>query len=362
MPAPDELSAELQEEYRRERQKELTRARKRHTNELARQLKEEAKARARKLREQNRIRALQHLKARAKAFLFGLMTGLGLVLASFIIGVGFLGMMCLLWVFRQLGIEERTSGQWAFFVYCAAVVLGCGIVFAARFWKDFVQTNTTDAIPSLTPEDIEERDRQKREAEEQERQRKLAEETQKKLEEERIARKRWHEYYSRADLTAIDSMTGAEFEDFLCSLFRELGYVNVRKTPRDADQGADIICELHEAADSVLKICVQAKRQSANVGNKVVRETYGAIAIYACDEGLVVTNSQFTRPARKGAKQLNRGKGREIVRLCDREWLAARIRECFPREIPEFDGAVYEHKVKPLYDRGAPYRRRHYRL
>lgn len=101
---------------------------------------------------------------------------------------------------------------------------------------------------------------------------------------------------SDSGILQVDTMSGAEFEDFLSLRYKANGYV-VRKTPYTGDYGADLILE-----KSQHKIAVQAKRYKSNVGIKAVQEISAAKLHYGADEAWVVTNSFFTKAAAELAR------------------------------------------------------------
>jgi HJR/Mrr/RecB family endonuclease len=45
------------------------------------------------------------------------------------------------------------------------------------------------------------------------------------------------------DIIAVDHLSGKQFEVFLESLLRDLGFTSVRRTPLSGDFGGDIIAE-----------------------------------------------------------------------------------------------------------------------
>jgi HJR/Mrr/RecB family endonuclease/uncharacterized protein (DUF697 family) len=94
----------------------------------------------------------------------------------------------------------------------------------------------------------------------------------------------------------VDKMTGEEFENFLGLCFEKLGY-RVQKTPASNDFGADLILSKNNK-----KTVVQAKRYRGKVGNSAVQEVVAAIKHYNAQDAIAITNSQFTRGARKLAK------------------------------------------------------------
>jgi restriction system protein len=90
-------------------------------------------------------------------------------------------------------------------------------------------------------------------------------------------------------------LTGIPFEQFLAEVFEELGY-RVEITKASGDQGVDLIL-----VQDTQRIAVQAKGYSGSVGNKAIQEAYTGMCIYACNQCVVVTNSQFTSGAYEAA-------------------------------------------------------------
>lgn len=177
-------------------------------------------------------------------------------------------------------------------------------------------------------------------AEEADRQRRAEEERIRKIAEEERARREWHEFYRSRQLSEVDTMSGREFEQFVCRLLARLGYKAIVLTPINNDQGGDILCESPDNADVV----VQVKRWKDSVGNAVIQELLGAMTYYGRDSGLVVTSSRFTRSATALASKKPR------IRLCDRVWLEEVLRSCMPPVVPDFSWDEYEKNVKPWLD------------
>ncbi len=158
----------------------------------------------------------------------------------------------------------------------------------------------------------------------------LAEKKAQRQREEETARARWASWHSRKSLQQIALMTGLEFERFLAQLLTRLGYSNIRLTPR-TDQGGDLLA----TTPSGESLVVQAKRWRKSVGNKAVQELLGALLMYGCAKGAVITNSTFTKPAIKLAKKDRR------IALFDQYWLREQIDRAFPEKTPEFTWEGY---------------------
>lgn len=94
----------------------------------------------------------------------------------------------------------------------------------------------------------------------------------------------------------IDKMDGKTFEEFLGVLFRNLGY-KVEVTRYSGDYGADLILQKRRK-----RIVVQAKRYSNNLGVDAIKEAYTAQKYYKCNSAMVVTNSHYTKQAKKLAR------------------------------------------------------------
>lgn len=116
------------------------------------------------------------------------------------------------------------------------------------------------------------------------------------------------------ELSAVDSLDGLAFEQYVGELLRAQGYA-VRFTPIN-DYGVDII-----AKKDGMCIAVQTKRYAKPVGVGAVQEACAGMAHHKCNASMVVTNSSFTRQAR------NLAKSNRCV-LVDRDtianWMAAR--------------------------------------
>jgi hypothetical protein len=160
---------------------------------------------------------------------------------------------------------------------------------------------------------------------------------QRKADEVSAARLKWRLFHESKTMDEVSRMSGTQFEEFLARLFSRMGYTEIRLTPPN-DQGGDVLC----TSPAGTRIVIQAKRWRDTVGNSAVQELLGAMLHYNLAEGMVVTNSRFTRAAHELAK-----KGR--ITLHDGGWLEEQIKQCFPSEIPEFNWEEYNKSIKGFH-------------
>ena len=117
-------------------------------------------------------------------------------------------------------------------------------------------------------------------------------------------------------LDDIDLMSGTEFEEFVSTLFRQMGY-NTKTTQTTGDQGIDVI-----AVKNGVKLGIQAKCYTNTVGNSAVQEAVAGKGYYSCDKVMVITNNFFTSSAASLAQSNN-------VVLWDRDFLKMKLKEVF---------------------------------
>ena len=96
-----------------------------------------------------------------------------------------------------------------------------------------------------------------------------------------------------------DKMEGHDFEYYCADLLKRKGFRKVTVTQGSGDYGIDII-----AWKDNVKYGIQCKRYSGNVGYHAVEESYTGASIYNCNRAVVMTNSDFTKQAIKGARRL----------------------------------------------------------
>lgn len=114
-------------------------------------------------------------------------------------------------------------------------------------------------------------------------------------------------------LERIDLLSGVDFENLLIEIYKKKGY-SVKDTPKSTDYGADLVLEKYGK-----KTVIQAKCWSNTVGEKAVQEIVAAVKHYSADEGVVITNNYFSKPAMKLAHSNN-------IKLIDRNGLKELIK------------------------------------
>ena len=107
--------------------------------------------------------------------------------------------------------------------------------------------------------------------------------------------------------------TGTQFELYLVNLFKDLGY-KAKHNGKSGDQGADLILK---KGDYVY--AVQAKYYTGKLSNTPVQEITGALKFYNANQGVVITNSEFTPGAEDLAKANNviLIDGKDLKKLAD---------------------------------------------
>lgn len=100
------------------------------------------------------------------------------------------------------------------------------------------------------------------------------------------------------DLETSSYQKGLGYEDECIGLFRESGWTAL-DTPKSGDAGADII-----ATKRGLKVAVQCKNWSGNVGTTAIQEVVSAKGYYDADFAVVLTETNITRQAEMVAEKL----------------------------------------------------------
>lgn len=100
-------------------------------------------------------------------------------------------------------------------------------------------------------------------------------------------------------ISQINSLSGAEFEEFLKNLFEKMGY-SVQLTSKSKDYGADLVVFKNKK-----KFIVQAKCYNHTVGVRAVQEVISARRHYGIYDAMVISNNEFSREAQVLASENN---------------------------------------------------------
>jgi len=140
----------------------------------------------------------------------------------------------------------------------------------------------------------------------------------------RIEENKYHSKLASSGIRDIDKMDGLQFEFYLRALFKELGYKTM-VTKGSNDFGADLIIKKNNKT-----IVIQAKRYKykRNVGIDAVQQIYTAIPYYKANKGWIITNSYYTKNAKKLASVCG-------IKLFDRKKLVQFIDEINPSVTPK---------------------------
>jgi restriction system protein len=96
-----------------------------------------------------------------------------------------------------------------------------------------------------------------------------------------------------ASLTAIDGMSGTQFEDYVAARMQRAGW-QVTLTPVVGDYGVDLIAEKDGKS-----VAIQCKRHGNAVGVAAVQQVVAGARHHGCTKSIVVSNQEFTRAAKQ---------------------------------------------------------------
>ena len=108
-------------------------------------------------------------------------------------------------------------------------------------------------------------------------------------------------------MVILDEVTGHEFEEVMQTVFRKLGYEDVRVSAKTGDEGRDIIMKEVFDDDSTTTVIVECKHTSS-VGRPVIQKLHSAVQTYdsvSRKKGIVVTTGQFSTPAKQYADDVD---------------------------------------------------------
>ena len=100
-------------------------------------------------------------------------------------------------------------------------------------------------------------------------------------------------------INRLKKISPREFENLIRLLLEEMGFEEADTTPYSNDKGVDVRGILNTNAISNIRVAIQAKRWTSNVGAPVVRDLRGSLNIADGEQGILITPSDFTPAARE---------------------------------------------------------------
>ena len=107
------------------------------------------------------------------------------------------------------------------------------------------------------------------------------------------------------------SLPPKKFEELIRLLLEQMGFEETETTPYSNDKGVDVRGVLRSNPLSIVKVAIQAKRWTNNVGAGVVRDLRGSLKVADSEQGLIITPSEFS----SGAKEEAQASGKTPIRL-----------------------------------------------
>ena len=98
-------------------------------------------------------------------------------------------------------------------------------------------------------------------------------------------------------LRLLHQITPDKFEELILSLLVEMGFEETERTAFANDQGVDVRGVLRTNTISSIRVAIQAKRWTSNVGAPVVRNLRGSLNSADGEQGIIITPSDFTSGA-----------------------------------------------------------------
>ena len=98
------------------------------------------------------------------------------------------------------------------------------------------------------------------------------------------------------------SMPPQKFEELIRSLLEEMGFEETETTQYVNDKGIDVRGILKTNQLTAMKVVIQAKRWTNNVGSVTVRNLRGSLRMVDGEQGIIVTPSDFTPDAKTEAQ------------------------------------------------------------
>jgi hypothetical protein len=100
----------------------------------------------------------------------------------------------------------------------------------------------------------------------------------------------------------IEKLSGHDFEDLVEKLIKKLGFITEERK-KSADGGIDIKA-INEKPITKGTYIIQCKRYSNAISESVIRDLYGVVTSERANKGILITNSKFSKQAKKFASAL----------------------------------------------------------
>ena len=97
----------------------------------------------------------------------------------------------------------------------------------------------------------------------------------------------------------LAKMNPYQFEHLIKRLLEAMDYENVVVTSPAKDKGVDVVAEIEVGITRVREV-IQVKRQKGNIGQPIVSQLRGSLALFGADMGSIITTGGFT----KGSKEI----------------------------------------------------------
>ncbi|POX46409.1 restriction endonuclease [Streptomyces sp. Ru71] len=101
-------------------------------------------------------------------------------------------------------------------------------------------------------------------------------------------------------LTAVDAMTGGEFEELVAALCRRDGCTRVRRVGGAYDGGVDVVGRLPDGRTMVVRC--ERYAPTRTVASRELRDLLGAKVRFGADVAVFVTTTRLSRPAEEFAR------------------------------------------------------------
>jgi hypothetical protein len=107
----------------------------------------------------------------------------------------------------------------------------------------------------------------------------------------------------RQELRAyLKQMHPQKFEELIRALLVEMSFDETETTPYSGDKGIDVRGVLKVDQLSTVRVAIQAKRWTSNVGPDVIQKVRGALKFTDAEQGIVITPSDFSSSAKAEAQ------------------------------------------------------------